>query len=304
MAIDPITGLPLGVANGGFIQPINTTGIPINDVPRTYRPGEQAALEAGVTYNMPPSSQVNQTIASVPPATYNPVLPTQGPGTGLRYNPNDPLSVNATGQNVELGSTQQRTNIVKDPWQDFLMNTILQGSQGSFVPEYTQQALEQFTKNPALAANFFPQLAAPLLEANRAAQDVQTRNTMDMFRKAGGTTGGTLQSGAFAQAGRQLAGDFARQDQEVLAKAYTPLTAQLSENMTNAIRAGLAFPQAQNTAISNLIPLATSLRPLQEDKEVLSAGTSAGAIPQVGSSPSWLSQPPTPLPQRTGWSGY
>jgi hypothetical protein len=135
--------------------------------------------------------------------------------------------------------------------------------EGGQVPDYTLNKLQEFTANPSVAAKFFPELAAPLLEANRVSQERQTGLVQDAFRKAGGTGGGALQAGAFAQAGRQLGGDFARQDQEALAKAYIPLTAQLSENTNNAIRAGLALPEAQAASYRNLVPLLTGLQPLQ-----------------------------------------
>ena len=153
-----------------------------------------------------------------------------------------------------------------DPWRDYFLGLI--GNQASStttgkIPDFTTAALENFTKNPSAAASFFPQLAAPLLNANRDAQAQQTTALMDMFRKAGGTGAGSLQSGAFAQAGKQLVNDFARQDQEILAKNYVPLTGQLSENMTNAIRLGLAVPGATSDILKSLVPLGTSLDPLQ-----------------------------------------
>lgn len=218
-----------------------------------------------------------------------------GPSGSSVYDPNAPQRIDASGSTVALGARNERQNVVKDPWQDFLYNTILglTGSKDAFVPEYTKQALADFTANPSRPANFFPELAQPLLTAARRQEGRQQQDLMDLFRKAGGTGGGALQSGAFAQAGRQLIGDQQANENALLAAAYTPLTEQLSRNTTEAINAGLKFPQAQNTAIGNLIPLATSLRPTQVDTNVLTAGTSAEAIPSAPAAPSWLSAPST-----------
>jgi hypothetical protein len=185
----------------------------------------------------------------------------------------DPTLQYVSGIGPAEGGTGQRgeslTTNTFDPadrkFRDLLRNLLVSQVQtGGQVPGYTTARLEEFTKDPSSSvAKFFPQLAEPLLQANRDAQAVQSRNVIDTFRKAGGAGAGTLQAGSFAQAGRQLATDFARQDQETLAKAYTPLTAQLSENTNNAIRAGLALPEAQAGYLRNLIPVLTGLQPTE-----------------------------------------
>ena len=150
-----------------------------------------------------------------------------------------------------------------DPFRELLMNLITSQAtkEGGQVPASTLQSIEQLTKNPAVAAEYFPQLAKPLLEANRVSQERQTTGFTDTLRKLG-VGGGAMQSGAAVQGARQLAGDFARQDQEILAKNYVPLTAQLSENTIAAQKAGLAVPEAQAATYRNLVPLTTGLQPL------------------------------------------
>lgn len=182
------------------------------------------------------------------------------------------------GNSVGTGQRQTTTNTA-DPWRDFLLNMVSQSYSGPSgqIPGYTMGALENFTNNPAAAAAYFPQLAAPLLEANHAAQGQQTTALTDLFRKAGGTSASPLRSGAFAQAGQNLASDFARQDQETLAKAYTPLTQQLSDNMNNAIKAGISVPQATSESLKPLVGSLSSLLPLQTSTE----GISIGPNPQV-----------------------
>jgi hypothetical protein len=161
-------------------------------------------------------------------------------------------------------SGEQLVSNTPDPFRELLLGLIQSqatSTQGQ-VPASTLQSIEQLTKNPAMAAEYFPQLAKPLLEANRVSQDRQTQGFTDTLRKLG-VGGGAMQSGAAVQGARQLAGDFARQDQEILAKNYVPLTSQLSENTIAAQKAGLAVPEAQAATYRNLVPLATGLSPLK-----------------------------------------
>jgi hypothetical protein len=160
------------------------------------------------------------------------------------------------------------TQNTPNPMQDLLMKTILQqgGTMGK-IPEYTMQALQNFTENPSAAAEYFPDLAKPLLSSLKPAEDAEVTQLTDMFRKAGGTSNGAMQSGAFAQAGRQLIGDQANRRQEMLAKNYTSLTDQLSGNMNNAIKAGLQVPGATADYTKTLAGLATGLDPLQTFSE-------------------------------------
>lgn len=214
-------------------------------------------------------------------------------GSSQDFTSGGPFDISASGAQVNLGDTQQRTNVTKDPWQDFLYNTILSKNQDAYVPKYTKDALQNFTENPAVAAGYFPQLAQPLLAAARRGEAVQQTDLTDMFRKAGGVGGGSLQSGAFAQAARNLIADQGVNEQNLLASQYAPLTAQLSNNVNNAITAGLKFPQANNTAISNLIPLVTSLRPVSTSTETMSASTGTGSPYAPSPNLSWLDAPAT-----------
>lgn len=183
-----------------------------------------------------------------------------------------------------VGSGERVYNVsAPDPWREFLLKTIMSRSTGTTgqIPEYTMGALENLTRNPAsAAAEFFPQMARPLLEANRVSQDRQTSALTDLFRKAGGTDNAPMQSGSFAQAGRQLVGDFARQDQEILAKNYIPLTAQISENINNAIGRGLAVPQATSESLKPLVGSIASLQPLSTMTEKIQINPGPTLSPQ------------------------
>ena len=161
-------------------------------------------------------------------------------------------------------SSETYTTNTPDPWRKFLENYISQTikSGSGQIPEQTMKALQNFTANPVASAEFFPKLAQPLLEANHVSQDRQLDMYNDEIRKAGGTANGVMQSGAYAQGLRSLAGDFGRQDQEILAKNYVPLTSQISENQINAIKAGLSVPSATADTYKSIAPLITQLNPL------------------------------------------
>jgi hypothetical protein len=182
------------------------------------------------------------------------------------YDQADPqMNLQAQALNGGTGSSGETlTTNTPDPFRELLLGLIQSqaASTSGQVPASTMQSIEQLTKNPAVAAEYFPQLAKPLLEANRVSQERQTTGFTDTLRKLG-VGGGAMQSGAAVQGARQLAGDFARQDQEILAKNYVPLTSQLSENTIAAQKAGLAVPEAQAATYRNLVPLATGLQPLK-----------------------------------------
>jgi len=188
---------------------------------------------------------------------------------------------NAAGQIAISGGSapylsESKSNVTgtRDPFQELLLNMLGgQFSKGANVPGFTMGALEAFTKNPSAAAEYFPQLAKPLLSALRPTEDREVTQLTDMFRKAG-IEGGAQQSGAFAQAGRQLIGDQANRRQETLAKSYIPLTEQLSTNMRGNIDAGLRLPQAISAGWAVPAQLASSLRPLSQQTESVEGGSS------------------------------
>lgn len=184
----------------------------------------------------------------------------------------------------------------QDPFQKFLLNLIGQaGSTGAGqISAQTQGAINNFQQNPAIAANYFPQLAAPLLAAARRGETVQQNNLLDTFRKAGGTGGGALQSGAFAQAARNLIADQGVNEQNLLASQYVPLTAQLSNNVESGIKAGLAVPNSTSSYLSALASAAHAVPLAGTTTTSTGYSTSQGSSQGSGSSSS-----PQPQPQQT-----
>lgn len=183
------------------------------------------------------------------------------------------------GTNPALEESKTNTTITRDPFQNFLFQLLGQQAQNqqAYVPDYTKAALENFTSNPAAAANYFPQLAQPLIQALRPAQLQEQADLQNLFRSAGGTQDTPMQSGAFAQSARQLLGDQANRTQQVIAEQYVPLTNQISTNMTNAIRAGLEFPQANTNVLRTLAPLAGSISPISTQVEGVKGSSNATA---------------------------
>jgi hypothetical protein len=171
------------------------------------------------------------------------------------------------------------TTNTPDPWRDQFLKLIAGqlGTGGGAIPGYTLGALENFTSNPSAAAEYFPQLAEPLLNSLKPAEERETTQLTDLFRKAGGTANSSMQNGSFAQAGRQLIGDQANRRQELLAKQYVPLTSQLSENMTNAIKMGLNVPGATADTTRILASLATGLQPLSTHTQTTGTNAQIGA---------------------------
>jgi len=205
-----------------------------------------------------------------------------------------------------LSESKQNVTGTRDPFQEMLLNMLGgQFAKGANVPGFTMGALEAFTKNPSAAAEYFPQLAKPLLSALRPTEDREVSQLTDMFRKAG-IDAGAQQSGAFAQAGRQLIGDQANRRQETLAKSYIPLTGQLSDNMSNNIRAGLSLPSAISAGWNVPAQLASSLHPLSTQTENISGGSSdkQGVTPTQGytsmAQMPWMTQP-YQAPAMTPW---
>ena len=224
-----------------------------------------------------------------------------------------PSNYNAAGQIAIAGGSapylsESKSNVTgtRDPFQALLLNMLGgQFAKGANVPGYTMGALEAFTKNPSAAAEYFPLLAKPLLSALRPSEDREVSQLNDMFRKVG-IEGGAQQSGAFAQAGRQLIGDQANRRQETLAKNYVPLTAQLSNNMSDNIRAGLSLPQAISAGWQVPAQLASTLRPLSTQTEAVEGGSSdkRGVTPSSGynsmAQMPWMTTPYVPPPS-TPW---
>ena len=215
-------------------------------------------------------------------ATYNDLNRTSGTTGEGDLSPLDfqGVTINA-GPAVATGNRSTTQNVA-DPMQKMLMDMILkQSSSTGAIPPQTLAALQKFTANPSAAAEYFPQLAAPLLSSLRPSEEREVTDLTDMFRKAGGTSNGAMQSGAFAQAGRQLIGDQAGRRQEMLAKNYVPLTDQLSGNMTNAIGLGLKVPQATSEMLKPLAGLVGSLNPKSTSTESVTVSPGPTLSPQV-----------------------
>jgi len=189
-------------------------------------------------------------------------------------------TVNVNSPGASVGLNRSDTSSVQDPFQKLLLSMLMKQFQENpaSVPGFTMGALENFTKNPSAAAEYFPQLAKPLLSALKPTEDREVTQLTDMFRKAG-IEGGAQQSGAFAQSGRQLIGDQANRRQETLAKSYIPLTQQLSENMRGNIQAGLDVPKAISAGWQVPAALAGGLAPLSTTSTSASAGS--GGAPGV-----------------------
>jgi hypothetical protein len=226
------------------------------------------------------------------------------PPNASRANNYSPAGSNAAGSvsvaggtNPSLQENKQNTagttssSITRDPFQEFLFNLIGQQAQssGSYVPQYTQDALANFTANPASsAAQFFPALAQPLMAALRPTEDRETAQLQNMFRTAGGTGDTPMQSGAFANEARLLIGDQANRRQQTLAQNYIPLTNQISGNINNAIQAGLQFPQANTAALKTIAPLAASIQPnatsTNSNQQVEGVNAGSNGVPSTASS--------------------
>ena len=188
------------------------------------------------------------------------------------------------------------TNTV-DPWRDLILNAVMQSrSNMGEIPAYTLAQLENFTKNPGMAGN----IAGPLADTLKPMEKRETQAQADAFRKAGV---GSFQSGAFANATRGLIGDQAARRNQLLASNYVPLTGQISENINNAIRSGIAVPQATAeaskplvSALSSLIPLQTRTQQTGVTQDLTAAGgqdkaAQASQIAQLVNQYSQLSQP-------------
>lgn len=126
-----------------------------------------------------------------------------------------------------------------------------------FIPEQGFQSFSElmnFLQNPLAGAS--PVIQTVLSELVPS-EETAVRTLEDMFRRAG-----ALKSGAFAQAGRQLAGDILRQRSQA------------------AIKAGLAFLSPLISA--RVQALEATFRPLTERIEEALGGTSISGFP-IGS---------------------
>lgn len=215
---------------------------------------------------------------------------------GTPANVNNAGAINVTGgTDPFLQESKTNESITRDPFQQLLFGLIagnLQQTNPSVSPT-TTAALESFTQNPALAADYFPQLAEPLLAALRPAEDREVTQLTDLFRKAGGTGGGAIQGSAYTSEARKLIGDQAQRRQQVLAQNYVPLTGQLSDNLTNAIKLGLSLPDANTAAIRSIAPLAGSISPLATQIDKVQGGSSSNAAGALagGSGSNFLNSP-------------
>lgn len=168
------------------------------------------------------------------------------------------------GRTVELpggpvtqapGSEARSTNYTYDPFQKFLASLLagrLTSSGGSVSPTVTA-GIENMITNPGgvgdIAGANFEKISAPLVNSLIPQEKRETSQLKDLFRKAGV---GSMQSGAFAQAGRDLVGDQASRRNQLLASNYVPLSGQLSGNVLDAIRSGINVPQANVASLAGL----------------------------------------------------
>lgn len=193
----------------------------------------------------------------------------------------DPGATNSptvTPMIANLGSQATTQNQYDPRIQNFINGLLGQSAQNmqSFnVPEYTQQALQNLTQNPGsvgdLAGKNMQQIINPLLQQQQQGFKIQQANLSDMFRKAGV---GTQQSGAFAQAARQLVNDQGQQQQNIIASNYVPLLQNAQQTQQQAINAGIAMPGGQaagqaslNTLLGTLYnkPTATTTSGVQQN---------------------------------------
>ena len=195
----------------------------------------------------------------------------------------DPLKFSGVGltagNSVGTGERSTTTNTM-DPFQRLLYEQILnsvQGPQGQ-VQQYTKDALQRTTENPAVSAGFFNELAQPLVQSLDPFFKQQGRNQDDAFRRAGA---GTFQSGAFANAKNALAGQQQNQVQQLLAQNYVPLTGQLANTQMEAINAGLRLPEAENTTARTLSPLAASIKPASSTTEAINIAPNVPSADKV-----------------------
>ena len=175
---------------------------------------------------------------------------------GVKSDPMAPGTSNISGDRApaiaNMGNRSTTTNVYDPNTQNFINQLLGKAMENasagkSFgVADYTKSALETITTNPGdtgdIAGRQFQQIAAPMLEAQQAGFKLQQQNVSDMFRKAGM---GTQQSGAFAQAGRQMAADQGRQQQQLIASNYVPLLSEANKTVMGGINAGLAMPGAE-----------------------------------------------------------
>ena len=153
------------------------------------------------------------------------------------------------------GSESRSTAYTYDPFQRFLAQLLsgrLQSSGGSVSPT-VMAGIENMITNPGgvgdIAGANFEKIAAPLVNSLIPQEKREVSGLQDIFRKAGV---GSMQSGAFAQAGRQLIGDQAGRRNQLLASNYIPLSGQISNNVLDAIRSGINVPQANVASLAGL----------------------------------------------------
>lgn len=191
------------------------------------------------------------------------------------------------------GTTTQNTNYTYDPSMQFLSN-ILRGSYGSngMVSPTVTGGIENLISNPGAVGNIagqqFHDIAAPLLQEQQAGFRMQENNLRDMFRKNGV---GSLQSGAFAQAGKQQVADEGRQQNSLLASSYIPLTQNLANQQIAGVNAGLKVPSANYDTLANLLN-AYGRAPLSSDVTKTGVeGLAGGSLRAGGGGTGWLDQP-------------
>jgi hypothetical protein len=155
---------------------------------------------------------------------------------------------------ANLPSNSTTTKVYDPAFQRFLQGVLGNVNQQNFnVPGYTEAALQNLTQNPGsignIAGNNMQQMIQPLLQAQQRGQQLQNQNVSDMFRKAGV---GSMQSGAFAQAVRQIAGDQGAAQQQIISSNYVPLVNNATATQLGTINAGLNYPGAQASGQASL----------------------------------------------------
>jgi len=164
---------------------------------------------------------------------------------------------------AQLSGTQSTQNLF-DPTTQIFITNLLKNSDTqtkSFnVSLTTLGAIESLLQNPGqtgdIAGQQFGQISRSLLQSLEGVNKQEQQGLSDLFRKAGV---GTQQSGAFAQAARQLVGDQGNRANQLLASNYVPLLNSATQARLGSINAGLAVPAAQSAGQQGLNQILNTL---------------------------------------------
>jgi hypothetical protein len=191
------------------------------------------------------------------------------------YNTNAAGTVNITGGDSPYLSEQKQNQAnTYDPFRDFLFNMLgtASGSPDAYVPEYTKNALQNLTQNPAVTPDNFAAIANPLRQSLQPGFEQEQQQLRDVLRK-----NGALGSGASAFETRRLIENQGNRANQLLASNYVSLTDQLARTQMGAINAGLQFPQANNNLVNTFANLAGSLNPNSVQTESVLGGSKSTA---------------------------